>query len=417
MKKMILITALTCAAATAPEALAQGGTSGDTGVYSAEVIGRSVKVRSGPAASAYYCVELSSPTRMTVVGQSRGWLKVLAPNGCYSVVNKKSVRASADGKTGVIIGENVWARAGGFPAEPGQYSMLQKALKADQKVMILGQTGDYYKIIPPSGAYFWVEAKSVKRVGGGVVTPPVPTTRPATTRPIATTRPAVPEVVYKPHPDILALKALDKEVTLECKKPFKDRNYEALLDKYRALKPTKESGIAPYVAARIEGLEVEISRQKDAEAAAQLAAQTEEARRKFEIAKAKIGTGSTTQPAVVYTSKGIVAPSVLFPKGKTPRRFLLRDAKAVKINAYILNTDGKVDLVDYVGKLVEVYGQSGFDGDLGMDTVDVQKVVVVSEQAVLPDPPAPTVVPADKPEPPADKPKPPAKAPAKVKAA
>ena len=402
MKKMILISALACVAATGAEGLAQGGASSDTGVYSAEVIGRNVKVRSGPAASAYYCVELSSPARMTVVGQSRGWLKVLPPQGCYSVVSKKNVRLATDGKTGSIIGENVWARAGGFPAEPGKYSMLQKALNADERVVILGPTGDYYKIIPPRGAYFWIESKSVKRLGAAV-TNRTPTTRPATTGAGATTRPATPKVAYRPHPDIVALKALDKEVTLESKKPFKDRDYETLLDKYRALKPTKDSGVGPYVAARIKGLEVEISRQKDAEAAAQLATQTAEAHRKFEIAKAKIGTGSTTQPAVPYTAKGIVATSALFPKGKRPGRFLLRSDKAVKINAYLVNTDGKVDIAGYVGKSVEVYGRSGFDADLGMDTVDVEKIVVVSEQAVLPGPPAPTIVPPDKPEPPADK--------------
>jgi len=398
MNKTTAIAALVCVAVCAAEAPAQTDTAAGAGVYTAEVTGQNVYVRSGPSSSAYYCVELSKPAKVTVVSKSGTWLKILPPAGCYSVVDTKSVRLSADGKTGRIVGERVWARAGGFPTEPGEYSMLQKAMKADERVVVLGQTGDYHKIVPPAGAYFWIEAKSVKRVGAAATT----TTKPApATRPAPTTRPAVPKVVYKPHPDVIALKALDKEVSLECKKPFKDRDYEALLAKFKALKPDKESGVGPYVEARIKGLEIEIERQKSAEAAAKLADQAAKDHQAFEIAQAKIGTGSTTRPIGVFTAKGIVTPSALFTEGAPDgKRFVLRDAQAVRINAYLVNTDGQVALDQYAGKLVEVYGKTAFDRDLSMDLVDVQKVVVVSEDAVLPGPPAPAVRPPEtKPEP------------------
>lgn len=396
MKKTTVLTAaLLCVAAPAVEGLAQSGAGAGSSVYRAEVLGRNVRVRSGPADSAYFCVEISAPTRVTVVGKLGTWLKILPPKGCYSVVAKKDVRPEAGGKTGLIVGGGVFAYAGGFPAEPGRYSMLQKALKAGQSVMILGQTGDYHKIVPPSGAYFWVAAADVKQVGAATVSPP--TTKPAATRPATAIKP--PEVEYKPHPDVLALQAIDKDLKAECLKPFKERDYEALLDKYRALKISKDSGVAPHVAARIKGLETEIERQKDAATAASVVSQAATSFRDFEIARTKVGAGSTTRPVVVYTAKGIVTPSAIYATDVTiGRRFVLRDAKVLRINAYLINTDRQVALAEYVGKLVEVYGRSGFDADLGMDLVDVQKVVVVSDSASLPDPPPPAVAAPAKPE-------------------
>lgn len=400
MNKMtVLIAALLCVAAPATEGLAQTGTGADSSVYSAEIIGRNVHVRSGPYASAYYCVELAAPARVTVVSKvvsSEGtWLKILPPQGCYSVVAKKDVRTDPTGKTGRIIGNRVFAFAGGFPAEPGKYSYLQKALKADQSVMILGQTGQFYKIVPPSGAYFWVEAKNVKRVGPA----PRPTTTAATTRRAATTQPAPPKV-YKPHPDVLALQALDKELRAECLKPFKDRDYKTLLEKYQALKTTKESGVAPHVAARIKGLQTEIERQKDAESVDSVITQAAASFRDFEIARTKISTGSTTRPITGYTAKGIVAPSVIYTTDVSiGRRFVLRDEKGLRISVYLINTNGQVALADHVGKLVEVHGPIRFDRDLGMEVVDAEKVIVLAEDAPLPRPPAPTVGPRPKPEP------------------
>ena len=397
MKKMTMISALVCVAAFATEGLAQAAASADPSVYSAELIARNVHVRSGPSATKYYCVELSKPAKVTVVGKSGDWLKILPPQGCYSVVSKDSVRLAAGGKTGRIIGDAVWARAGGFPANPGRFSMLQKRLKADERVMVLGQTGSYYKIVPPSGAYFWIEAKSVKRVGAATIDIGPTVTRP-TTRPGAATTRAV-KIEYKPHPDVLALKALDKELMIECNKPFKERDYEALLAKYRSLKPSKDSGAEPHIAARIKGLETEIERQKDAETATEIITQAATGHRDFQIARTKLGMGSTTRRVVPHTAKGIVAPSAIYSKNTTiGRRFLLRDAKAVRINAYLISTSGEIAMADYVGKLVEVYGRSGFDKDLGADLIDVQKVVLVSPDAVLPGPPAPTVTPPDKPK-------------------
>ena len=392
MRQMITLAAVVCVVAAVAGAQAPGA----AGVYAADVVGQNIYVRSGPSATAYHCVQVAAPSRVTVVGKSGTWLKILPPKGCYSVVSKRSVAVDADGKKGKIVGENVWARAGGFPTEPDEFSMLQKALAADQPVMIVGQTGNYYKIVPPSGAYFWIAAESVKRVAGET-TPVGPMPKP-TTKPVAkpTTRPVVPKIDTRPHPDIVALGAIDKDLRLEYRKPAKDRDYETILARYKALKPAKDSGAEPHIAARVTLLEIEITRQADAAKVADVVAKTTTDYQDFEIAWAKIGTGAGAGAEVAFTAKGTVVPSAIYSSAKSiiGKRYLLRDDKIIRINGYILNTDGQVNLAQYVGKMVEVYGRSGYDRDLGMDLIDVQKVVVMSEAGGFPDPPAPTVGPA-----------------------
>lgn len=389
MKKMAAIATVVCVLVPTMQVWAQEAGGDAAGVYLAEVIGRDIHVRSGPSATAYHCVQLSTPAKVTVVGKSGAWLKIIPPQGCYSVVSKKSVALDAGAKTGKVIGENVWARAGGFPEDPGEYSMLQKALKADEPVKILGQVETYYKVVPPSGAYFWIAAKDVKRIAGAVKPPDPTTTKPATTKD-PTTKPVVPRAVYKPHPDVVALGKLDKELQAEYKKPAKDRDFSALLAKYQAFEPTKDSGVRPHVAKRVEHLELEIQRQKDA---AEVAGVVDDARKDYEdfqIAWTKLATGPVPPPAP--TGTGIIVPSHIYSTDSTiGKRHVLRDTKIMRINAYLINTDGKIDLGDYADKTVEVYGRSGYDRFLGMDVIDVQKVVILSDSGALPKPPSPTI--------------------------
>jgi len=400
MKQMAVVVTIVCVLVPALHVSAQEGAGNAAGIYIAEVIGQDVHVRSGPSATAYHCVKVSSPGKVSVVGQSGTWLKIHPPQGCYSVVSKLSVAVDAGAKTGKIVGENVWARAGGFPEEPGEYSMLQKALKANESVMILGQVESYYKIVPPSGAYFWIEAKNVKQAPTGVVTPPAPTTKPANGGTGGTgggtVKPVPVKVEPKRHPDVIQLEKLDKELQAEYLKPAKDREYAALLAKFQAFEPAEESGVRPHVLTRIDSLEMEIQRQKDAATVAGVVDDVQKHDTDFRIAYTKIGTDAATRLKAPPAGKGIIVVSNIYStRSSIGKRYILRDTKVMKINAYLVSVskDNIVDLSDYAGKTVEVYGRLGYDRFMGTRVIDVQKVVILSESAALPKPPTPTIRP------------------------
>ena len=149
----ILATAFAAAACSAASAAAP---------YEGVITGNDVYVRSGPGTGAYACAKLSAPARVTVVDQLDSWLKILPSEGCHSVVSKDYVKPDATGKTGTIVGDNVWVRAAGVLRDD-QFFTLQSRLNTNDTVEIIGRSGDYYQIKPPKGAYFWIAAQFVKR--------------------------------------------------------------------------------------------------------------------------------------------------------------------------------------------------------------------------------------------------------------
>ncbi len=132
------------------------------GHYEGIVTATDVYVRARPGLTEYVCTKVSHPTRVTVVGRKGRWLKILPVAGTFSVVEKKSVRLDTTGKVGTLTDDNVWIRAGGKLHSKDFWAIQARAKKGD-KVNIIGQTGDFYKITPPSGACFWISEVYVRR--------------------------------------------------------------------------------------------------------------------------------------------------------------------------------------------------------------------------------------------------------------
>lgn len=82
--------------------------------------------------------------------------------GTFSVIRKQSVRLDATGKVGTVTDDNVWIRAGG-KLHTRDFWAIQTRVKRGTKLDIIGQTGDLYKITPPSGVYFWISEVYVRR--------------------------------------------------------------------------------------------------------------------------------------------------------------------------------------------------------------------------------------------------------------
>ena len=376
--------------------------------YPGTVNGTNVYVRSGNSTRYYPCTKLSRPAEVTIVENLGEWLKILPPPGTFSVISRQYVRPEADGKAGTVTNENVWVRAGGdlcsWPAIKDFWA-IQVQLNAGDRVEILGQSGDYYRIAPPKGAYFYMSGLYVKSAGMPIPiagrTPPTPAPTPTTAEatvtvtlpPAARTEWEAAEQEYVKART--ALEAAEKDLFAEYQKPAADRDLPGLLAKYRAIQVSADSPLKPYVDLRVNFLQSAIARIGEMDKAQALAAEAAEKQRQLALARAKIEAERTEiKPLTTYAAQGVVFTSAIFPGSESaPKRYLLRDPDTLKLGAYVQSVSGGVDLQSYVGKCVGVMGSVRYDKNLGVDIIEVEKVVVLAENVSVPVPPRPTVTP------------------------
>lgn len=142
-------------------------------------------IRSGPSNNFYPTTKLNKGDEVTVVGIKYEWLKILPPPGSFSYVPKAYVERRGDGKVGRVT--NVLnVRAGS--SENQIKTTVQVKLREGEDVTIIGEQDEYYKIVPPEGAYLYVHQQYIKPVGEGV--PAKPRVRVAEAAPIEPAPPA-----------------------------------------------------------------------------------------------------------------------------------------------------------------------------------------------------------------------------------
>ena len=281
------ILAAACLAAWNPSASAATA-------YEGVVTGTNVYVRSGPSQESYPCAKLDTPARVTVVGQLDTWLKIMPPEGCFSVVAKNDLKLDPTGKTGTVVGNAaVWSYAAGVLRTTNCHS-LQKSLAPGTTVKIIGTTDTYYKITPPTGAYFWISAQFVQRAAAGAEgtggTTPVrtsPTTRPTVSVGVVpertgtvtppttsgtetatgtepTTQPTTTVTELAVPVGMEEFAVAEKLLLAEYKKPMADRNYDALLQAYETVNVTGDNEhLKKFVDYRVGQIKRDIQIRKD----------------------------------------------------------------------------------------------------------------------------------------------------------
>lgn len=274
----IRIIALLCAMAIVTPALAQT-TAPAAAPKESKFVGTvnavDVYVRSGPG-SAYACTKISSPTKVTVVDRDHDWLKILPPPGTFSIVSKQFLTVDEANQIGTVNADNVFVRPAGdlkSGEKVADYTAIQGMLNKGARVKVIGQGSDFYKIVPPAGAGFWIADRYVTPEGGT----PVARTGTATTRPdansvvggtvvvatgsVRTTRTTMPAASNDEIAAREAWNVAEGFLTAEYAKPLGSQDLEALLAKYKEIKVTKNSPLKPYVDYRIEFLQTNRSQE------------------------------------------------------------------------------------------------------------------------------------------------------------
>ena len=132
-----------------------------------EVNSDNVYVRSGDSLNHYTICKLNAGRRVKIVAERGDWYEILPPEDAFSLISGDYVD-SADGKHGVVNGNNVRVRTGSS-LNDNKYT-VQLLLSKGAEVSILGRNPDgFLKIKPPPGATVWVNRSLVERVPDSLV--------------------------------------------------------------------------------------------------------------------------------------------------------------------------------------------------------------------------------------------------------
>ncbi len=150
-----------------------------------------VNVRSGPGENYYATIRLDKGTPVTVVGHQFEWLKIIPPQGSFSLISKQYVQLDADGRTGTVTGDNCRVRAGSGLVNV--ISTVQCKLNKGDRVTVAGDYDEsFYRVLPPDGTFLYVHQKfidPVRKLAEGEA-PARPTTLPSEIASVVpTTRP------------------------------------------------------------------------------------------------------------------------------------------------------------------------------------------------------------------------------------
>jgi len=398
------------------------------------VTGTRVYVRAGPNLAAYQCTSLSKPTKVTVVGTTAGWLKILPPPGTFSAVLKDYVQLSADGKTGTIVKDDIWVRAGGN-LRSKDFWAIQRMIRRGEKVDILGTSGGFYRINPPKDAYFYISQRYVApatEVAKTDTTPAKTDTTPKTTDTPPAKTDTTPQTTDTPPAktdttpkatdtgpvdngtsrtivktdttrdkmtaSVEKIRAADRRLLTELKKPIRRQRLKPLIPEYQALRDSVDPSLRKYVDARLAYVEDAIGRAEEIERIDQMLEDADARQEQLDRQRGKVPPSSSVMApstaggttAASSAIVGILTPSSVYNgAGGEPRRYALYDTAARSVAAYVRSGPG-VNLDSYVGKRVSIRGSSRMSED-GLPLIDATMVELVS--AAAPKPPASSVRP------------------------
>ncbi len=286
-----------------------------------------------------------------------------------------SREADAGPRVGTVTGDNVRVRAGSVKVPPQYASEVQTKLSRGDKVQIIGQRGEFYKIVTPANCYFWVAGDFVERVGA--ITPEAL----AQLKEQSVSVPALVEEPKNLSQQRVEYQNLAKAIKAERSKPLAKQSFEALRKRLNSLVKQTESvslkGSVENLQRHLERCEVALgiwqqSRQEDR----QLSAKLNEIDEQMELLTAVKPPAPNNSKDIVVN--GTLAESAVFTAPNKNRRFLVLDESERIIYYAIADTEG-VELASYLGKQVRMVGQVQYDAFGKVRLLHVHEVVDLAQ--------------------------------------
>jgi uncharacterized protein YgiM (DUF1202 family) len=327
----------------------------------AEVMANDVYIRSGPGTNFYQCGRLYKGDRVQVAKTLQGWSAIVPPPGSYSWIAVQYVSVSIQNPTeGIVTGNSVPVYAGSDDLEPLVSTSKQDVtMVRGEKVRLLNEERDeYYKIVPPAGAYLWVSSQYLQAAQGPGVSLPNTTTaggtQPQTGEAPGTAAPTPTEAGL-----LTEYYALSKQITEEQKKPLDQQDFTALKTKLKVLADNKEGGkasrYAEYTLKQIDRIELARSAAKELD---QQKKDLQDSSTKIDEALKKRLEG--IEDSGKYAVTGKLQPSALYSTtvaGQAKRYQLLDDNGNIKCYVAPAGAAATKDLAPFIGHKVGLVGQ------------------------------------------------------------
>lgn len=389
--------------------------------YIGEVMTETLNVRSGPSTNYYVVTRIHRGGHVRVVGEESGWLAVVPPKGCFSLIAAEYVDRG-DGVSGVVNGDKVRVRAGS-DLSPHNYA-VQVKLNRGALVKVLGEADEQYlKIEPPAKTTLWVSDEFIRRAPGGATkaelavaesfdnAPGYDTATPASetatdskpaeveTKSGSAVADAKPEPKPKPKPKTEEpaievttvsaeeyrhkLEVTDAKLKDEMARPLMHRDFSVLLPAYRELVDQK---VDEYVRAYAE---VRIKQLEDADDMIASLRNVRQLREDIRtVRKTALAERANLRPPPVevgggFDAEGELWPSALYDSPVGPRRYRLVDPTATppRTLGYVeIPPESSINANDYLGRRVGVRAREHI---LQTGNVNPIAIYVAAELVVL----------------------------------
>jgi uncharacterized protein YgiM (DUF1202 family) len=266
MRTRINLFIIVCLVSLSSVGLAQKrATSGETSPpsfpYVAQITANDVYIRSGPGTNYYHCSKVNKGDKVVVVGSKFSWSRIVPPEGSFSWISKQYVSVdAANAGIGIVTGDAVRVYAGSEAQKPIHSEKVHYKLNKSEKVKIIaggGEASDYYKIIPPTGAYLWVSTRYIEPVGPvSKVALPVEAQVKAGAEAVTEAKSTVETKPESAATRVVAVEvsvedaklkeyyALEKQIKAELDKPATQQKYTSIKRELSAIAAKKEAGKA-----------------------------------------------------------------------------------------------------------------------------------------------------------------------------
>jgi uncharacterized protein YgiM (DUF1202 family) len=344
--------------------------------YIARVTADDVYVRCGPGTNYYPCGKVNATDKVTVVATKFGWSHIVPPAGSFCWVAKQYIAVDQNNPhVGTVSGESVRVYAGSEYREPIHCDTIQLHLnKGDKVELISAEEDDYYKIVPPAGAYLWVLTDYTQPVGSaegtGIVVPPQPAPQQAAPIPLENPVETAKMKEYN---------VLQEQIKAELAKPVADQNYAAISEALSAIADNNEAGkaarYARFTLKQVERYELASEVEKAVRQQEAQLKQTGE-----QIDKERAAKLAATQDLSKYTAVGLLQVSSVYDPQMQHQTYYRITDKTGGTVCYAV-ADGpaaQTDLSKFVGK------QVGIIGTVDMNTQTGGVLVKFTEIAELP---------------------------------
>jgi hypothetical protein len=282
-------------------------------------------------------------------------------------------------------------RAGG-DLRTGNFIGVQRQLNRGERVEIIGDAGEYYRITPPSGAYFYISERYVR---------PADAAAAGEMQALAAEHPglqAIPAAAATPpgptqSAQLAAFKDAEKVLMEEFAKSLEERDLHRALAAYQAVPVSEDDPLKLYVDARVAFIRQSLEEIADLEKVKAMAETSAAKQAEYEIMLERLRmVAPPPEPIRLPVARGVLQPSMVFA-GTTAisKRYMVIDPQSGQTVAYVQSPGGDVDLDKYVGMNVAIFGTSKFDVQLQRHVVEPEEIQMVSAGGTLPSPPKPII--------------------------